>query len=151
MKALTISQHPAHLVVTGRKRLENRPWTTQYRGPIAILAGTDLAQDPRDAGSQPGQDDHRIFGAIVGVAELVDVLPIERVRAGHFEHLHPGLATHPLVTGPWCWVLDKVQRIVPVACSGQPGLWTLGQSLQEVVSLAINAEGQHDTARAAHG
>ena len=38
MKALTIWQPWASLLVSGRKKYETRSWATAYRGPIAIHA-----------------------------------------------------------------------------------------------------------------
>ena len=38
MKAITIWQPWASLLVSGRKRYETRSWATSYRGPIAIHA-----------------------------------------------------------------------------------------------------------------
>ena len=44
MKAITISQPWAHLIVRGEKRVENRTWPTEHRGPLAIHAGKSLAE-----------------------------------------------------------------------------------------------------------
>ena len=38
MKAITVWQPWASLLVSGRKRYETRSWATTYRGPIAIHA-----------------------------------------------------------------------------------------------------------------
>jgi hypothetical protein len=38
-KALSIRQPWAHLIVAGIKQIENRTWTTRYRGPLLIHAG----------------------------------------------------------------------------------------------------------------
>lgn len=43
MKTLTIRQPWASLIALGAKTIETRSWTTNYRGPIAIHAGTSLA------------------------------------------------------------------------------------------------------------
>lgn len=42
IKALTLTQPYASLVVIGVKRIETRSWSTSYRGPLAIHAGTGL-------------------------------------------------------------------------------------------------------------
>jgi hypothetical protein len=39
MKALTICQPFAHLIATGQKIVENRVWSTSYRGMVATHAG----------------------------------------------------------------------------------------------------------------
>src|SRR6516165_9385512 len=40
MKALSVRQPFAHLIVTGIKRIENRFWATPYRGPLLIHAAS---------------------------------------------------------------------------------------------------------------
>ena len=40
MKALSVRQPWAHLIVTGIKRVENRFWETPYRGPLLIHAAS---------------------------------------------------------------------------------------------------------------
>lgn len=51
MKALTIWQPWASLLVSGQKKYETRSWATAYRGPIAIHAAMAAgASDHRRAG-----------------------------------------------------------------------------------------------------
>ncbi len=38
MKALSLTQPWASLIAAGAKKIETRPWTTTYRGPLAIHA-----------------------------------------------------------------------------------------------------------------
>ena len=42
MKAISIRQPWAWLIVHGYKDVENRTWATKYRGPILIHAGKTL-------------------------------------------------------------------------------------------------------------
>lgn len=42
MKAITLTQPWATLVAIGAKRIETRPWSTKYRGPLAIHAGKGI-------------------------------------------------------------------------------------------------------------
>ena len=41
MKALSIQQPWAWLIVNGFKRVENRRWKTGYKGPLAITSSDD--------------------------------------------------------------------------------------------------------------
>lgn len=43
MKAITIKQPFAELIVSGIKDIENRTWTTEYRGELAIHASKQAA------------------------------------------------------------------------------------------------------------
>lgn len=92
---------------------------------------------------------HRMTrGAIVAVGELVECLPIERVRRAtplfttrvSIDALPGGLGwvvNHPHTEGPWCWVLSNVRRLAePIACSGRQGLWTPAADLRELCASA---------------
>jgi ASCH domain len=115
MKMLTIRQPWAGLIVAGIKPVENRTWSTDYRGPILIHAG--LKWEDRDTADvicemSPGRlremlpDDMRT-GAVIGVADLVDV--VEHHRSKYF-------------TGPYAFVLDNARRLPYVTTSGSLGL-----------------------------
>ena len=45
MRKLTIRQPWASLIICGEKDVENRTWTTRYRGELAIHAGHRFDQD----------------------------------------------------------------------------------------------------------
>ena len=96
MKFLTIRQPWAQLIAVGAKTIETRPFSTKYRGPLAIHAGKAWPvpvgewQVPSDRG--PGPMIERLvsplagtyrweairtpLGAVVAVCDLVDVVPI---------------------------------------------------------------------------
>lgn len=114
MKALTICQKYAHLVAIGEKPIENRTWTTPYRGPLLIHAGRSRSWlDEDDLTRYPDM----AFGAIVAVASLANCVRLAQ--------LPRDLAAHEHANGPWCWILRDVQRLAtPIACRGAQGLWT---------------------------
>ncbi|NSZ06441.1 ASCH domain-containing protein [Agrobacterium tumefaciens] len=82
--ALSIMQPWAWLIVNGHKDIENRKWSTKFRGLVAIHAGKkidgeaafDLAVDNHPAtGAEfafPDIPNRYQTGGIVGVAEIVD-------------------------------------------------------------------------------
>ncbi len=85
MKAITLWQPWATLVALGAKKLETRPWHTNYRGPLAIHAAKHFrredkalcANEPfystlRSAGIT--QFSELPLGAVVAVAELTTTL-----------------------------------------------------------------------------
>lgn len=97
MKFLTIRQPWASLIAVGRKTIETRPFSTKYRGPLAIHAGlakptihtlpgfTDVTGEPvagdvdpcwLDLRAYPGVPMPLQLGAVVAVCDLVDVVPI---------------------------------------------------------------------------
>jgi hypothetical protein len=85
MRVLSIRQPWAHLIVTGQKRIENRTWTTDYRGPLLIHAGRRWADEPVETiekcfNVKIPRDLSR--GGIVGIGALVDV--VEQSEDGYF-------------------------------------------------------------------
>ena len=71
MRAITIRQPFASLVVTGRKRLETRKWFTSYRGPLLIHAARSVHREPiRGVASLEGLP----LGAIVGRVHVIGCL-----------------------------------------------------------------------------
>ncbi len=124
-KALTICQPYAELIVSGRKLVENRKWSTNYRGPLIIHAGKSRAW--LDNWTAVGD---LVFGSIVGVAEVVACLWVEDIRAGLCEKKFESLADHEHTEGPWCWVLENARRIDPVIpYRGRQGLFNIPEEI----------------------
>lgn len=95
MKALTIRQPWASLIAAGVKTIETRSWSPRYRGPLLIHAGkarfgfsSERAEVIRSlplarwgdmrahVKGDPEMCDNYPLGAVVAVADLVDVVPI---------------------------------------------------------------------------
>ncbi|HEX2606182.1 MAG TPA: ASCH domain-containing protein [Flavisolibacter sp.] len=131
MKALSLLQPWASLVVMGVKTIETRSWSTPYRGELLIHASTRkagqalLQQEPFSRYFQhPNQ---LTYSALIGQVYLSDVIrmdasfltgrAIEQVtleeRAfGHYEE------------GRFAWILENplVFR-TPIPVKGSLGLW----------------------------
>jgi ASCH domain len=111
MKALSTRQPWAHLIVNGIKRIENRSWRTNYRGPMLIHAGIRWYDEPLEE----IEERHAVtiprdlsLGGIVGAVDLVDV--VER-------------ADDPFFCGPFGWVLANARPVRFRPMSGQLGLF----------------------------
>ena len=77
MKALSIRQPYAYLILIGVKRIENRTWPTLYRGPLAIHAGARWHERPVEQIEKHFRvkvPDDLPTGGIIGVVDLVDVI-----------------------------------------------------------------------------
>lgn len=91
MRALSIMQPWAWLIVNGHKAIENRNWRCRYRGPVLIHAGKkadqsadismlrgwhpvldEVAPELTAAYRAAGQAGEIFLGGIVGEAEIVD-------------------------------------------------------------------------------
>jgi hypothetical protein len=78
MKALSIRQPYAWLIVNGHKDIENRDWATDFRGRVLIHAGLtypkrDYRDDAEDYPNQYGGTyaaRESMIGGIVGVATI---------------------------------------------------------------------------------
>jgi hypothetical protein len=98
MKALSIRQPWAWLIVNGHKDIENRSWSTKFRGRVLIHAGKEMT----DAEFEDASMSIAMFraidplpladmakaprGGIVGVATITDcVPPARRASAWHVE------------------------------------------------------------------
>lgn len=150
MKALTICQPYAHLIVLGKKRVENREWFTAYRGPLLIHAGKSRAWLDIEVDSERGEHDYQTliplrdmaFGAVVGLASLVDCLHIDRIHLGQYDAKYPWLKSHEHANGTWCWVLERVKRFVsPASMKGALGLWDATLGPDALVSVAVPKDG----------
>jgi hypothetical protein len=120
MKALSVCQPWAWAIVSGLKKVENRWRRTNHRGPLVIHASRSrryLAGDySRLLPSLPPVE-QLDFGALVGVVEVEDCVPVAEVEGD------------PFAVGPWCWLLAGARRIRPVAFKGQVGLFDVPDQL----------------------
>ena len=127
IKALSLWQPWASLVAEGHKTYETRSWQTNYRGWLAIHAARRWKRDqqeimrrwPYNALPLP---DPLPTGAIVAVARLVDVLPVELLGAGELDEIEHAVGN--FADGRYAWQLTSVitlQKPLPVA--GGQGLW----------------------------
>ena len=112
MKAISIQQPWAWAILHAGKDVENRTWNTHFRGLIAIHAPARRRQEdwwPRGA-PRPSEDELHL-SAIVGIAEMVDV--VEKSRSKWFG-------------GPFGFVLTNARPLAtPVLCKGALMLWNL--------------------------
>jgi hypothetical protein len=131
IRCLTISEPWASLIASGNKTTENRCWKTNYRGPLAIHAGsgTQYLTKKRLA-------DYPV-GHVIAVANLVACLDIQTIRQKAASVLDAGweaygcsstwaeIAAHEFTVGPFCWILEGVRKLkTPKPIAGKQGIWT---------------------------
>jgi activating signal cointegrator 1 len=131
MKALSLLQPWASLVVSGHKTLETRRWTTAYRGPLVIHAslskgGREIAGLPRIRRLLPDFDTLP-FGAVLGTVELTAVLRAESLDLSAAAFASLSLEEQAFGregSGHWAWMLAEPRRLRdPVPAKGSLGLW----------------------------
>lgn len=127
MKTLSIRQPYAWAIMAGIKPVENRSWSTTYRGPLAIHAGKAWYDDERfdrielacwckEYGVEFPSEIH--LGGIVGIVDLVDVV-----------------TDHPseFFDGPYGWVLANPRPVEFIPMKGRLGLFEIDDRLIRVL------------------
>lgn len=131
MKALSLLQPWATLVVIGVKTIETRSWGTKYRGPILIhasqgKAGSIFASEPpfkkyiHEFKKLP-------FGSIIGQATITNVIRVEDL--GMNVELINRLTMEEKAFGDYsegryAWILeDAVQFDNPIPARGTLSIW----------------------------
>lgn len=120
MKALSILQPWAELIVAGHKPVENRTWSTSYRGPLVIHAGKRHCKSSHMAAllacDAADLDDTVIMslldapkGGIVGVVDLVDITRSHESVFAADNYYH--------------WVLSNPRRLSFMPFKGRLGLF----------------------------
>lgn len=119
IRALTIGQPWAELILRRRKPFEIRGWPTKYRGPILIHAG--LKWNAADGEALGITREEATRGAFVGIAKLKEVRRYTRSDAKLLREKRGGLGGWE--PGEYAWVLGAVHRIEPIPAKGQLGLY----------------------------
>ena len=143
LPVLTIRQPWAWAIMDGRKRVENRFWSTPYRGWMLVHAGKGW--DPLERmpdGSLPPSPSSCVFGAILGAVKLTACLRTDR---GDDRKRLALLELGPWVEGPKCLIFAP-ERVVferPVPCAGALKWWRVsGEVAARVMEeLKGNAHG----------
>lgn len=103
MKAITIRQPWASMIMSGQKTIETRTWSTKHRGMLLIHSSAR----PKNQGPT---------GVIMGVVKLLDVRPMERRDKKE--------ACCDYAPGLYAWRIVKVAKLaVYIPCPGRLGLW----------------------------
>lgn len=116
MKALSIRQPWAWLIVNGHKDIENRSWRTNHDGPFLIHASKGMTrreyeearQFAESQGVQIPASDELERGGIVGQASL--------------SHCYQGHHS-PWYFGPWGWHLYDARPLPFRPCKGRLGFF----------------------------
>jgi len=117
VKALSIRQPWAWLIVAGYKTVENRTWATSHRGPLLIHASRNLAFDPatmtRFRQTMAKADivipDDLVMGGVIGIVDVIDctLTPTDPTDADWHE---PEM---------WAWVLRNPRPLTYLPVPGR--------------------------------
>jgi len=132
IKALTIKQLWAYVILRLGKDVENRSWQTHYRGPLLIHAAAPPERNPREIlaeymkrpPSEQSLGDLPV-GCIVGVVHCI------RDSTSRWAS-----------EGPWHWLLRSARAIEPVDCMGRLGLWTPSATIVKKLPKQVGEAGK---------
>lgn len=116
MKALSVRQPWASMIAGGRKTIETRTWSTDYRGDLLIVS----SKRPKWGGLPLGQG--------LCVVELVDCRPmtIEDEPAAQCKMYEYGI-------GAYSWCLENIRPVEHFPVRGQLGLYEVDDQLIRIV------------------
>lgn len=137
VKALSLWQPWASAIALGHKKIETRHWATKYRGPIAIHAAKRFQREQRVFASTErtlGRLPERLpFGAIVAIAVLDEIVPIEQLVPSPIERMYGDYSP-----GRYGWILENIQALAePIPFVGRQGLFNVPDDL--IYSAAMKA------------
>ena len=117
MKAISIRQPWAWLIVNGYKDVENRTWYTSHRGPLLICASKaldpcfdEIRRDVLAQGVEFPDAQHIERGGVVGQVTVADCVTE---------------SSSEWFNGPYGFVLEDAQPLPFQPCKGRLGLFEL--------------------------
>jgi hypothetical protein len=113
MKAFSVREPWASLIVEGKKTLELRSWRTHYRGTVLVH------RSGRDRG-------------LIGMAEIayiIEITSLEQFRSLRDEHRAPDEFYQDKLFG---WVLRNAKPIDFIPRKGQLGIWEVGAGVSGI-------------------
>ena len=122
MKALTIKEPWASLIIEEYKKYEFRSWKTKYRGKILIHAGGSVEKDIINRFSD--YDININPGYIIGHATIVDCILVDEEFNKKLRNIDPVVYGRSNHTETYAWNLENVVKYEnPIPCKGKLGLW----------------------------
>lgn len=136
LPCLSLWQPWASVMLLGPKDLENRPWATNYRGPLLVHAAKNKQDDIPEAHAKvrelwPAWDSMRrdhppAFGALVGIATVTGCAPAARFKG------------NPWAWGPFCHVWEERYAFAdPIPYRGAQGMFRVPVSVVEAALREI--------------
>ena len=121
MKAITIREPWASLIINGYKKYEFRSWKTNYRGKILIHAGKGIDKDMLYITNKYNIKINP--GNIIGEVEITDCIKVDD-EFNKFLIKDNSLVYHGSYKDKYAWKIEKVKKYdktIPV--NGKLGLW----------------------------
>jgi hypothetical protein len=139
MKAITLQQPFATLLVLGAKCIETRSWSTAHRGPLAVHASSTFPpkaralcrREPfRRRLAQAGITDwsELPLGALLGTVRLLECRRVEEIDLDGLSEEE--LCFGDYAAGRWAWFVDSAASLPgPIPWKGQLGVFDIADVL----------------------
>ncbi len=124
MKALSLKQPWAELLISGKKKIEIRKWNTSFRGKFLVHA----SKSPDKKALEKFNLKDIKYGAIIGKAELAEIKKYK--DDDEFEKdnsLH--LANSSF--GRYGFIIKNPERIAPISCPGKLNFWDASKIIKD--------------------
>lgn len=122
MKALTIKEPWATLIINEYKIYEFRSWKTNYRGKILIHAGK--TNELEQAKKFENYKLEYSCGEIIGEAELVDCIKVTEEFDKKLKLINPIVYGNSGHVQKYAWKLENIKRYdKKIKVQGKLGLW----------------------------
>ena len=130
MKALTIREPWATLIIEGYKSYEFRSWKTNYRGKILIHAGLSLEMDMEERFKEYNLEYN--CGNIIGEAELVDCILVDKKFNEELRQINPLVYARSNHVKTYAWKLINIKKYNnQISCKGKLVLWNYEGEIYE--------------------
>lgn len=124
MKAITIKQPFASLIMAGVKEYEFRTWKTSYRGELLIHAGKSVDTEAMEKFAEYGLE--YPLGCILGKATLSDCIPVDDTLRTTLREKDAFVYSGTTEASDWegyAFQLNNIQLMEPIPVKGMLGLW----------------------------
>lgn len=122
MKALSIHPYFAAGIFTGKKTIECRSWSTDYRGDILICSTAKKIKDT-------------IPGHALCVVSLIDIRPFTKNDCEAAM-----MAKSDFQPDHYAWIFDNVRLIRPIPLKGRLSLWNYDGDVEYLPTPKTDAE-----------
>lgn len=120
MKALSIKQPWANMIVAGEKTIETRTWCTDYRGLLLIVSSKAPRIEPA--------------GYALAIGKLIDCRPMTKIDEEE--------ACCEIYPSAYAWVLTNIKRIEPFPVKGKLGLYEVNFIFEDSFLLKESRKGK---------
>ena len=123
MKALTIKQPWATLIMQKDKRFEFRSWKTNYRGDVLIHAGKGIDKEALER-LKKYLPDELPLGKILGKVTITDCVPMSEEFAKMLANENNDIYTSHSFSNNYGFKIENVEVFdTPIEAKGQLGFW----------------------------